>query len=169
MDTKPDRQDAAILLQALQIYLSAPVVAARGFWRTLPAGLSKAELEAQHPPGSEGHNHIFTLLLFWETIGGLLKQGLLSEELAFDTVFDAPPWPKIEQFVRDLRVEQNDPREGENTEYAYHRAMAFAAARRDPDRQLAVAGLGAGTSSEHEPRPTSQATASRRTRTLPRG
>jgi hypothetical protein len=37
------------------------------------------------------HDHVFTLLLFWETIGGLLKQGLLSEELAFDTVLDAPP------------------------------------------------------------------------------
>ena len=118
-----------MLLQALQIYLSAPVVAARGFWRTLPEGLSKAELEAAYPPGSEGHNHVFTLLYFWETIGGLLKQGLLSEELAFDTVFDAPPWPTIEQFIRDLRVERGEPREGENIEYAYERAMKFAADR----------------------------------------
>jgi hypothetical protein len=123
--------DAAMLLQALQIYLSAPVVAARGFWRTLPEGLSKAELEAAYPPGSEGHNHVITLLCFWETIGGLLKQGLLSEELAFDTVFDAPPWRKIEQFVRDLRAELDEPREGENIEYAYERAMKFAADRRN--------------------------------------
>lgn len=126
----PDRIDAGILLQVLQIYLSAPVVAARGFWRTLPPGLGRAELEASHPPGSEGHNHVFTLLYFWETVGGLLKQGLLSEELAFDTVLDAPPWPIIERFVNDLRVERGEPREGENIEYAYERAMAFAAARR---------------------------------------
>lgn len=119
------------MLQALQIYLSAPVVAARGFWRTLPDGLSKAELEALYPPGSEGHSHFFTVLLFWETIGGLLKQGLLSEELAFDTVFDVPPWPTSEQFIRDLRVERDDPREGENIEYAYERAMKFAAERRN--------------------------------------
>jgi hypothetical protein len=118
------------MLQVLQIYLSPSVVAARGFWRTLPEGLSKAQLEAAHPPGSDGHNHVFTLLYFWETIGGLLKQGLLSEELAFDTVLDAPPWPTIEQFIRDLRVERDDPREGENIEYAYKRAMTFAAARR---------------------------------------
>ena len=119
-----------MLLQLLQIYLSPAVVAARGFWRTLPAGLSKAELEAKYPPGSEGHNNVFTLLYFWETVGGLLKQGLLSEELAFDTVFDAPPWPTIEQFVRDIRVERDEPREGENIEYAYERAMKFAAERR---------------------------------------
>jgi hypothetical protein len=122
--------DAGILLQLLQIYLSPAVVAARGFWRTLPAGLSKAELEAAYPPGSEEHNHVFTLLYLWETIGGLLKQGLLSEELAFDTVFDVPPWPTIEQFVRDVRVERAEPREGENIEYAYERAMKFAADRR---------------------------------------
>ena len=130
MDKGPDRVDAGILLQLLQIYLSPPVVAARGFWRTLPAGLSKAELEAKYPAGSEGHNNVFTLLYFWETVGGLLKQGLLSEELAFDTVFDAPPWPTIEQFVRDIRVERDEPREGENIEYAYERAMKFAAERR---------------------------------------
>jgi hypothetical protein len=130
VDKGPDRVDAGILLQLLQIYLSAPVVAARGFWRTLPEGLSKAELEAAYPPGSEGHNNVFTLLYFWETVGGLLKQGLLREELAFDTVFDAPPWPTIEQFVRDIRVERDEPREGENIEYAYERAMKFAAERR---------------------------------------
>jgi hypothetical protein len=107
------------------------VVAASGFWRTLPPGLSKVELEAAYPPGSEGHTHVFTLLIFWETIGGLLKQGLLSEELAFDTVLDAPPWPKIEQFIRDLRVERDDAREGENIEYAYERAMASAAEHRN--------------------------------------
>jgi hypothetical protein len=131
VDGEPDRVDAGILLQLLQIYLSAPVVAASGFWRTLPEGLTKAELEAAYPPGSEGHNHVFTLLIIWETIGGLLKRGLLSEELAFDTVFDAPPWPKIEQFIRDLRVERDEPREGENIEYAYERAMKFARERRD--------------------------------------
>ena len=131
MDAAPDRVDAGIMLQVLQIYLSAPVVAARGFWRTLPEGLSKADLEAEYPPGSEGHNYVFTLLYFWETIGGLLKQGLLSEELAFDTVLDAPPWPTIAQFIRDLRVERNEPREGENIEYAYERAMEFAARRRN--------------------------------------
>ena len=121
------------MLQALQIYLSEPLVAARGFWRTLPNGLGKAQLEAEYPPGSEAHSHILTLLIFWETIGGLLKQGLLSEELAFDTVFDVPPWPKIEQFVRDLRIERNDAREGENIEYAYERAIAFAAAHSKSD------------------------------------
>lgn len=130
MDAVPDRVDAGIMLQVLQIYLSAPVVAARGFWRTLPEGINKAELEAAYPAGTEGHNHVFTLLYFWETIGGLLKQGLLSEELAFDTVLDAPPWPTIEQFIRDLRVERDEPREGENIEYAYKRARAFAAERR---------------------------------------
>jgi hypothetical protein len=125
-----DRVDAGIFLQVLQIYLSPPVVEARRFWGTVPDGLGLEQLNASYPLGSEGRSHIWTVLLFWESIGGLLKRGLLREELAFDTVLDVPPWQKVENLVRDMRVERNDPAEGENLEYAYRRAMAYAADRR---------------------------------------
>ena len=65
------------------------------------------------------------MLTFWETVGALLKKGLLSEELAFDTFLDAPPWKKIEAAALSLREERQDPRELENLEYAYHRSVEW--------------------------------------------
>jgi hypothetical protein len=126
MGDEPDRTDAGMLLQVMQIYVS--IEAARGFLASLPDGLAKADFEAEHPRGSEGWNQWYTMMVFWETIGGLLRHGLLSEELAFDTILDAPPWPKVEQIARDMRAEREDPRELENLEYAFRRAMEFKAA-----------------------------------------
>jgi hypothetical protein len=131
MSDELDRLDAVLMLQVMQSYMTEPMASGRSFVRNaLPDGLTKAQIDEAHPPGTEGWAHIYTVLIFWETIGGLLKQGLLREELAFDTILDAPPWPKFEQFVADWRIERDDPRECENFEYAYRRAMEFAAEAR---------------------------------------
>jgi hypothetical protein len=82
MQAEPDRVDAEILLHVMEVYLSEPVAAARRFWHALPDGLGLAGLSEAYPRGSEGSAHIDTLMIFWETIGGLLKRGLLREDLA---------------------------------------------------------------------------------------
>lgn len=92
----PDRADADVLLRLLEILLSDPVRKARNFWRTVPDGLTFAELREMYPHGTGGFEHIDTLMTFWETTGSLLKHGLLSEELAFDSFLEAPPWKKVE-------------------------------------------------------------------------
>jgi hypothetical protein len=130
MATPPDRGDVDVLLRLLELYLSEPVAAARAFMRTIPDGRTFAELREQHPPGSIGHRQIDTVMIFWETAGSLIKHGLLSEDLAFDTFLDAPPWPKMEAAIRSLREERDNPLEGENIEYAHHRAVAWVAARK---------------------------------------
>lgn len=130
MGDELDRTDAALMLQVMHSYMTEPMASARRFWSTLPDGISLSDVDAAHPRGSEGWSHLTTVLIFWETVGGLIKRGLLREELAFDTILDVPPWPKIEQFFLDLRAERSDPREGENLEYTYRRAMAYAEADR---------------------------------------
>lgn len=131
MATPPDRGDADLLVRLLDLYLSEPVAAARAFVRTIPDGRTMAELHEQHPPGSIGHRQIDTVMIFWETVGSLIKHGLLSEDLAFDTFLDAPPWPKMEVAIRSLREERGNPLEGENIEYAHHRAQAWMKARNE--------------------------------------
>lgn len=59
------------------------------------------------------------MITFWETIGSLIKPGLLNQDLAFDTFLDAPPWKKVERFFRERRAKENEPLEGENLEFAY--------------------------------------------------
>lgn len=131
MATPPDRNDADVLLRLMELYLSEPVAAARAFMRTLPDGRTMAELHEQYPPGSIGHRQIDTVMIFWETVGSLIKHGLLSEELAFDSFLDAPPWPKMEAALRSLREERNNPLEGENIEYAYGRSVEWLKARNE--------------------------------------
>lgn len=129
MATPPDRGDADVLLHLLDLFLSEPVAAARMFVRTIPDGRTIGELREQHPPGSIGDRQIQTVMVFWETVGSLIKHGLLSEDLAFDTFLDAPPWPKMEAAIRSMREERNNPLEGENIEYAYRRSVEWVAAR----------------------------------------
>jgi hypothetical protein len=123
----PDRNDRDVLLRVLEIFLSDPVRKARNFWRTIPDGLTLAELYEKYPRGSEGFAHIDTVFAFWETVGSLLKHGLLNEDLAFDTFLDAPPWKKIESIAIELRAERG-ALELENIEYAYRRSLEWMAA-----------------------------------------
>jgi hypothetical protein len=120
-----NRGDLEILLRIMEIYVSDPVRKARGFWRTIPDGLTFDELVERYPRGSEDYELFGTMMIFWETIGSLMKHGLLSEELAFDTFLDAPPWKKVEIAFLGLRKETGKALEGENLEFAYERSQKW--------------------------------------------
>jgi len=122
---RPTKQDAQTLLTLMDIYLSDSVREARKWWRTLPDGLSLEEFEKRFPRGSEGWEHLSTMAIFWETAGSLMRRGLISEDLAFDTFMDAPPWEKVERIIRDRRRREKAPAEGENFEWIAGRAKAW--------------------------------------------
>jgi hypothetical protein len=58
MAEKPGRSDVELLLRLLELFLSEPLRKARNFWRTIPDGLTFAELTEKYPQGSEGFEHI---------------------------------------------------------------------------------------------------------------
>ncbi len=118
-----------MLLEVMSTYLSEPMKQARRFWRTIPDGLGFEKLLKRYPRGSEEFENISNMMIFWETVGSLLKHGLLNEELAFDTFLDAPPWPKVERFFQERRKRENNPLEGENVEYAFKRSIKWKKAR----------------------------------------
>ena len=121
----PDREDLQILLRIMEIYLSDPMRKARSFWRTIPDGLTLEELLERYPRGSEEFELFGSMMVFWETIGSLMKHGLLNEELAFDTFLDAPPWKKVEAAFVAMRKEPGKAVEAENLEFAYRRSMKW--------------------------------------------
>ena len=106
MRRSPNRADLEILLRIMEIYLSDPVRRARAFMRTVPEGLTFDELVERYPRGGEDYELFSNMMIFWETIGSLMKHGLLNEELAFDTFLDAPPWKKVETAFLELRREK---------------------------------------------------------------
>ena len=93
--------------------------------RTVPDGLTFDELVARYPRGSEDYELFGNMMVFWETIGSLMKHGLLNEELAFDTFLDAPPWNKVETAFLGLRKQEGKALEGENIEFAYQRSLKW--------------------------------------------
>jgi hypothetical protein len=109
----------------MEIYLSDPVRRARAFWRSVPDGLTFGELTERYPRGSEEFELFSNMIIFWETVGSLMKHGLLNEELAFDTFLDAPPWKKVETAFLELRKEEGKGLEAENIEFAYQRSMKW--------------------------------------------
>ena len=130
----PGREDAYMLVRLLEIFIGSPMAEARNFMRTIPDGRTFAELREEYPPGTKEFQHIDTVLAFWETMGSLIKHGLLNEELAFDTFLDAPPWPKMESAAKSLRLERKNDLELENLESMYRRAAEHIA-RRQQERE----------------------------------
>ncbi len=127
--SKPSSKDAEMLLRVMAIYLSEPMKKSRRFWRTIPDGLGFEEIMKKYPRGSEGYEHIGNMMIFWETIGSLLKRDLLNQDLAFDTFLDAPPWPKVEHFIKERRKKEKNPLEGENVEIAFKLSEKWKKAR----------------------------------------
>lgn len=123
---QPSKQDAGVLLSLMQIFFSDPVLKARRFWRTeLSDGMSLSEFESRFPKGSEGYEQFINLASFWETVGALMQRGLVSEDLAFDTFLDAPPWHKAARIFKDRRERDKQPLEGVNFEWIAARAEAW--------------------------------------------
>ncbi|MCI4371721.1 MAG: hypothetical protein L3J78_03635 [Thermoplasmata archaeon] len=119
---EPTKEDAQILVMLMEIDMSGPMTAARKWLRALPEGMSLEAFEAQFPRGSDGWESLGTIAVFWETVGSLIRRGLIPEELAFDTFLDAPPWPKLKGIILGRRAREHSPAEGENIEWVSKRA-----------------------------------------------
>ena len=120
----PTGEDGMMLLQLMSVYISAPMKEARRFWSTLPEGLGFDEMLRKYPKGSEELDYINTIIVFWDTIGLLLKNNLLNKDLVFDSFLESP-WPKVKRFFEEGREKTGSPHEGENIEFAFNLAEAW--------------------------------------------
>jgi len=91
--------------------------------------MSLDEFESRFPKNSEGYDHFFNIVVFWETVGSLMRRGLVSEDLAFDTFLDAPPWRVVERIMKDRRERDKAPLEAENFEWIAKRAKEWISRR----------------------------------------
>ena len=126
---RPTKQDAALLLDILSVYNSSSMIEARKFFSSLPIGSGFDETMEKYPKGSEGRELFGSMMAFWDTLGLLLKKGLLNKDLVFDTFLEDPPWPKVKRFFEEARKKANSPREGENIEVAYNLSVKWKTAR----------------------------------------
>ena len=133
---KPTAQDTMVLIGLMQVFLSEPIQRARRFYRAeLTEGMSLADFEARFPRSSEGFENFLNLMSFWETVGSLMQKGLVSEELAFDTFLDSPPWKKVARIFKERRERDHSPLMAVNFEWVAGRAAEWTARQEQQHRR----------------------------------
>jgi hypothetical protein len=112
--TKPDRQDATVMLELLRVWAAMGMSDAMG-WVWSPEFIPEfAPFVEKYPAGSDGYKIASKVCMWFETVGTLHKHGLLSEELLFDWMATDLVWERVKEFPLGLRDGVKNPRLYEN-------------------------------------------------------
>jgi hypothetical protein len=86
---------------------------------------SYQEFLSKYPAGTPGSNYFYSVGHFLEVCGVLLKNGLLNEDLFFDTFWFEPIWKNFEPVIASMRKEFSEPSIEENFELLYRRYLQW--------------------------------------------
>ena len=113
--SKPTKADAELFLRYFAIMRSDEDFkkAMRWFYEEFNVKSYRA-FKKKYPMGSAGYRNFMTFVGYWEVLGTLVNNGLLSEDLVFDMFF--VPWKKAEPIVHGIRKDMKEPRFYENFE-----------------------------------------------------
>lgn len=112
---KPTKVDAELLLRVFAIMRSDEEYKKAVWWFYEEFDeKSYAEFKKKYPMGSEGSRNFRLVAGYWEMLGTLVNNGLLSEDLVFDMF--GMDWKKAEPIVHGIRNEAKMPRLYENFE-----------------------------------------------------
>jgi hypothetical protein len=120
--TKPNYQDANLVVQLLQYFSSAGLSQASSWIWTDEFVSDYHDFIKKYPTGSENNIKVVKLCGYYETIGTLWKHRLINEELLFDWLAIDVVWNRVKGFALGFRKATGEPRMYENFE-----AMAKAA------------------------------------------
>lgn len=114
--TRPTQADAQLLLQLAQ--LSQTTLMERGqalLWKNRPAGLSWEQFQELDVESQE-YGAVLAVLKWHETVGTLVKQGLLNRDLVLDWLWVSGTWELCRQIALGQRAETGVPQMWENFE-----------------------------------------------------
>ncbi|MCL5069257.1 MAG: DUF4760 domain-containing protein [Thaumarchaeota archaeon] len=129
----PTQWDAEMLLKLNEIQQSDRIFKGWAFSQFDFKSTSWKDLQLIYPRGSAGFDYFYAVGHFLELCGVLLKHGLLSEDLFFDTFYFEPIWKNFEPVIKSMRKELNEPTLEENFEYLYNRYVAWKKERKTSD------------------------------------
>ncbi len=112
---KPTKEDAELLLRFFGIMRGDEELkrAWRWFWHEFDVK-SYEEFKEKYPKGSEGEMNFDVYAGYFEVLGTLVNNGVLSEDLVFDMFLI--PWKKAAPIAQGIRKEMKEPRLYENFE-----------------------------------------------------
>lgn len=116
--TAPTQADAQLVLQLAQ--LSQTPLMERGqalLWKSRQTGgLSYEQFERDHDVESEDYGAVMAVLKWHETVGTLVKQGLLNRDLVLDWLWVSGTWDLCKDIALGQRAELGVPEMWENFE-----------------------------------------------------
>jgi hypothetical protein len=114
--TKPTYQDADILLKMARLGIDMNVGEITGWVYSDEFVVDYGEFTKKYSSDSEEANKVRSILIWYETLGTLYKNGLFNEELLFDWLAVAPMWKRLESIALGQRKQSGNPRMFENFE-----------------------------------------------------
>lgn len=114
--TKPTYEDAHLMLEMARLGIDMNFGELTGWLFGEQFIPEYAEFTEKYPPDSEEFNKVRSILMWYETLGTLYKQGLFNGELLFDWVTVKPFWERLKGFALGQREKSGNPRLYENFE-----------------------------------------------------
>jgi hypothetical protein len=114
----PTSADAQLMVQLAQLGTSMQIGRGQGLLHKhhKAGGLTFEAYEATYPPGDEDGTAILNVLNWYETIGTLVKQGLLDRGLVLDWLWVSGSWNMCQGIALGMRTETGSPEMYENFE-----------------------------------------------------
>ncbi len=115
------------MLEIVKLTQDQAFLKARAWWfANLPEDppMKLEEFESRFPGGSEGSEAFEFIAAHFETMGVLMKHGLLNEDLYFDRYFVEPYWASARAVVKARRARWH-PDVAENFAWLARRAEAW--------------------------------------------
>jgi hypothetical protein len=110
------KEDAQLLVQLARLAADMKLGEASGFIWSGEFVEDYDEFKAKFPWGSEGAKNVAAAAGFNETVGTLVKHGLIDEELVRDWLAFHLLWGKLEKILLGMREDAGEPRLYENFE-----------------------------------------------------
>ena len=122
---KPTHDDAMVMLQLMQVW---PAEASNWIWSD-EFTPDYGQFVARHGTSGDEPHRVRAVLNHYETIGTLLKHGLLNEDLLFDWLAVGMVWDRLKSYALAWREEMGSSHMYENFEAAAEAQRAWTAAR----------------------------------------
>ena len=124
---KPTQRDAQVMLQLATWYTESQVGEAINWARSDEFVGDYAEFTSRFPNGSEGRLLVNRILGYFETVGTLWKNRLISETLLFDWLWVPASWDLVKGIALGMRAEAANAGLWENFEAMAERERGVAA------------------------------------------
>ena len=113
---EPTHEDANTMLRLAELWFLGKLDDASAFTRSKDYRSTFAAFVKKYPPGTDQYRKVVGLCSWFETVGTLVKHGLLNQELLYDWLSVDSTWERVKGFALGMRKDAKVPALWENFE-----------------------------------------------------